>query len=48
MTGYHSIPVIVEAYLKGIKGFDAEKVYEAMKTTFMMLMSVDCFHYKKI
>lgn len=35
MTGYHSIPVIVEAYLKGIKGFDAEKAYEAMKTTMM-------------
>ncbi|KQC29805.1 GH92 family glycosyl hydrolase [Flagellimonas eckloniae] len=35
MTGYHSIPVIVEAYLKGIKGFDAKKAYEAMKTTMM-------------
>lgn len=35
MTGYHSIPVIVEAYLKGIKGFDAEKAYEAMKVTMM-------------
>ncbi|MCG9793128.1 GH92 family glycosyl hydrolase [Flavobacterium algicola] len=35
MTGYHSIPVIVEAYLKGIKGFDAEKAYQAMKTTMM-------------
>ncbi|MBP1840058.1 GH92 family glycosyl hydrolase [Formosa algae] len=35
MTGYHSIPVIVEAYLKGIDGFDAEKAYEAMKTTMM-------------
>ncbi|MWW25695.1 GH92 family glycosyl hydrolase [Algibacter lectus] len=35
MTGYHSIPVIVEAYLKGIRGFDAEKAYEAMKTTMM-------------
>ena len=35
MTGYHSIPVIVDAYLKGIKGFDAEKAYEAMKTTMM-------------
>ncbi|WP_299782456.1 GH92 family glycosyl hydrolase [uncultured Formosa sp.] len=35
MTGYHSIPVIVEAYLKGIEGFDAEKAYEAMKTTMM-------------
>lgn len=35
MTGYHSIPVIVDAYLKGIKGFDAEKAYLAMKTTMM-------------
>ena len=35
MTGYHSIPVIVDAYLKGIKGFDAEKAYQAMKTTMM-------------
>ncbi|HRM13993.1 MAG TPA: GH92 family glycosyl hydrolase, partial [Flavobacterium sp.] len=29
MTGYHSIPVIVDAYQKGIRGFDAEKAYEA-------------------
>nr|WP_315221875.1 GH92 family glycosyl hydrolase [uncultured Flavobacterium sp.] len=35
MTGYHSIPVIVDAYLKGIKGFDAEKAYEAVKATMM-------------
>lgn len=35
MTGYHSIPVIVDAYKKGIKGFDAEKAYKAMKTTMM-------------
>ncbi|MDR7211837.1 GH92 family glycosyl hydrolase [Flavobacterium piscis] len=35
MTGYHSIPVIVDAYQKGIRGFDAEKAYEAMKTTMM-------------
>ncbi|MDH5415469.1 MAG: GH92 family glycosyl hydrolase, partial [Flavobacteriaceae bacterium] len=35
MTGYHSIPVITEAYLKGIHGFDIEKAYEAMKTTMM-------------
>ncbi|MGM8362167.1 GH92 family glycosyl hydrolase [Flavobacterium sp. ARAG 55.4] len=33
MTGYHSIPVIVDAYLKGIKGFNAQKAYEAMKAT---------------
>ncbi|MBJ6367409.1 GH92 family glycosyl hydrolase [Snuella sedimenti] len=35
MTGYHSIPVIAEAYIKGIRGFDAEKAFEAMKTTMM-------------
>jgi predicted alpha-1,2-mannosidase len=31
MTGYHSIPVIVDAYLKGYRDFDAEKAFEAMK-----------------
>lgn len=35
MTGYHSIPVIAEAYLKGIKGFDVNKAYKAMKSTMM-------------
>ena len=35
MTGYHSIPVIAEAYKKGIRGYDIEKVYEAMNTTMM-------------
>ena len=35
MTGYHSIPVITEAYIKGIRGYDAERVYNAMKTTMM-------------
>lgn len=30
MIGYHSIPVIYDAYAKGIKGFDAEKALEAM------------------
>ncbi|PBJ04878.1 GH92 family glycosyl hydrolase [Flavobacterium sp. ACN6] len=35
MTGYHSIPVIADAYLKGIKDFDAEKAFEAMKATMM-------------
>lgn len=33
MIGNHSIPVIAEAYLKGIGNFDAEKAYEAMKKT---------------
>ena len=30
MIGYHSAPVIVDAYLKGIHDFDAEKALEAM------------------
>lgn len=33
MIGYHSVPVIVEAYLKGIKGFDAERALEACVKT---------------
>lgn len=33
MIGYHSVPVIVDAYLKGIRGFDAEKALEAMKAS---------------
>ena len=30
MTGYHAIPVIADAILKNIKGFDVNKAYEAM------------------
>ena len=33
MIGNHAIPVITEAYIKGIRHFDAEKAYEAMKKT---------------
>ena len=35
MTGYHSVPVIVEAYFKGIEGFDPERAFEALKSTMM-------------
>jgi len=31
MVGYHAIPVIADAYFKGIKGFDVKQAYEAMK-----------------
>jgi putative alpha-1,2-mannosidase len=31
MTGFHSIPIIVDSYLKGITGFDKMLAYEAMK-----------------
>ena len=33
MIGYHSVPVIADAYLKGINGFDAEKALEACVAT---------------
>ena len=35
MIGYHSIPVITDAYIKGIRGFDAEYAFEAMKKSSM-------------
>ncbi|MDG1713919.1 GH92 family glycosyl hydrolase [Lacinutrix sp.] len=30
MIGYHAVPVISDAYLKGIRGYDSEKALEAM------------------
>ena len=35
MVGYHAIPVIVDGFLRGVKGFDAEHAYEAIKATAM-------------
>lgn len=35
MIGNHAIPVIVEAYAKGFRGFDAEAAYAAMRDTVM-------------
>jgi predicted alpha-1,2-mannosidase len=35
MVGISSMQVVAEAYLKGIKGFSAEKAYEAIKGTAM-------------
>jgi predicted alpha-1,2-mannosidase len=31
MIGYHAVPVISDAYMKGIRGYDANKALEAMK-----------------
>jgi predicted alpha-1,2-mannosidase len=31
MIGYHAVPVIADAYLKGIQNYDVEKAFEAMK-----------------
>ena len=33
MTGYHSVPIIADAILKDIKGFDYEKSYQAMRAS---------------
>ncbi len=35
MIGYHAVPVIVDAYFKGIAGFDQELAYEACKQSAM-------------
>ncbi|RPD98798.1 glycoside hydrolase family 92 protein [Aureibaculum marinum] len=46
MPGYHSISVIADAYLKGIRDYDVEKAYQAMKNT-MMGDVRGLNHYKK-
>lgn len=47
MVGNHAVPVIVEAWLKGIRGFDIEKAYEACKASLMQdFRSLD--HYREL
>ena len=33
MIGTHSVPMVIDAYLKGFRGFDANRAYEAIKET---------------
>ncbi len=33
MIGYHSVPVIFDAYMKGLRGFNAKEALEAMKVS---------------
>ena len=35
MTGYHAVPVIVDAYLKGFRDYDVNLAYEAVKKSAM-------------
>jgi len=35
MVGYHAVPVIVDAYLKGYRGFDVDLAYAAVKQSAM-------------
>jgi len=36
MIGYHSVPVIADAYMKGLRDFDTELAYEAVVKSAMM------------
>lgn len=47
MIGNHAIPVIVDAYLKGIKNFDIELAYRACKES-SMVNSRELDSYKKL
>ncbi|WP_343667940.1 GH92 family glycosyl hydrolase [Chitinophaga sp.] len=44
MIGYHSVPIIVDAYFKGIRNFDVAKAYQAMKHSAMQ----DAFGIKEL
>ena len=35
MIGYHAVSVLADMIVKGIKGYDYERAYEAMRTTAM-------------
>lgn len=35
MVGYHAVPLVADAWLKGYKGFDADLAYEAVKASSM-------------
>jgi len=41
MIGYHAMPVIADAYYKGIRGYDVNALYEAMKIS----ANVDTFGF---
>ena len=47
MLGYHAVPVIVDAYMKGIRGFDIEKAFKAIKHS-AELDKLGLKYYKKI
>jgi predicted alpha-1,2-mannosidase len=47
MLGYHAVPVIADAYIKGIRGYDVKKAYEAVKHS-AELEKLGLKYYKKI
>ena len=47
MLGYHAVPVIVDAYMKGIRDYDVEKAFAAVKHS-AGLEKLGLKYYKKI
>ncbi|MCK4990385.1 MAG: glycoside hydrolase family 92 protein, partial [Bacteroidales bacterium] len=47
MLGYHAVPVIVDAYIKGIRDYDVELAYKAIKHS-ADLDKLGLKYYKKI
>ncbi len=47
MIGYHSVPVIADAFAKGMKDYDVELAYEAMKKS-AMEDKLGLEHYKEM
>jgi len=48
MIGYHAVPVIADAIMKGVKGFNYERAYKAMKTTAMNPHYDNVMEYAKL
>lgn len=48
MIGYHSAPVIVDAYMKGIGGFDERKAFEAIVASANYNLYDGIEYYKKL
>jgi len=45
MIGYHSVPVVVDAYVKGITGFDQQKMLEAiLSASRMQHFGLESYH----
>lgn len=47
MLGYHAVPVIADAYIKGIRNYDLQKAYKAVKHS-AELDKLGLKYYKKI
>ncbi|WP_420573120.1 GH92 family glycosyl hydrolase [Kordia sp.] len=47
MIGYHAVPVISDAYMKGIRDYDVEKAFEAMKHS-ATRDKLGLYHYKEL